>query len=182
MLSARLARAADAIMPGIIPTAKECHDEGSANPLDDDRQATLSSVLATALVFDVAGSLAQAPKQGAARPLSNIKFPPDDDVKCLVDVVENGDPNTGPSTFIMKARPNCVVPAHYHTAEEQLLVVQGEVSTGMEGMSDIALGAGGFAMMPSKQVHWFACTSKDTCLMFVSFDRKYDITWVKDKK
>ena len=141
-----------------------------------------ASVLATALVFGVTGRPAQTPKQGAARPLSGINFPPDDDAKCLVDVLENGDPKTGPSTFLMKARPNCVVPAHYHTAEEQLLVVQGEVSTGMEGMSEMVLGAGGFAMMPSKQVHWFTCTSKDSCLMFVTFDRKYDITWVKDKK
>jgi len=32
------------------------------------------------------------------------------------------------------------VPAHYHTAEEQLLIVRGEVSTGMEGMADTLLG------------------------------------------
>ena len=60
-------------------------------------------------------------------------------------------------------------------------MVRGEVLTGMEGMSETVLGPGGFAMMPGKAVHWFTCTSKDACLMFVTFDRTYDIVWVKEK-
>ncbi len=106
---------------------------------------------------------------------------PDDDVKCLSSVVENGDPATGASTILLKATPGCVVPPHFHTAEEQLLVVRGQVSTGMEGMSTTVLVAGGFAMMPGKKPHWFTCASKTECLLFVTFDQKYDITWVKRK-
>jgi quercetin dioxygenase-like cupin family protein len=75
-----------------------------------------------------------------------------------------------------------VVPAHYHTAEEQLMVVRGDVLTGMDGMAEATLGPGGFAMMPSKAMHWFTCKSKDICLMFVTFDRKYDIVWAKPQK
>ena len=82
----------------------------------------------------------------------------------------------------MKATPKCVVSPHYHTAEEQLIIVKGNVSTGMEGMKDTVLGPGGFAMMPSKAMHWFTCKSKDTCLMFVTFDRTYDIVWAKPQK
>jgi len=37
-------------------------------------------------------------------------------------------------------------------------------------------------MMASKQVHWFSCTAKEECLMFVTFDRAYDIVWVKQSK
>jgi hypothetical protein len=37
--------------------------------------------------------------------------------------LETGDPLTGPSTWILKARPGCVVAWHSHTAEEQLIVV-----------------------------------------------------------
>jgi quercetin dioxygenase-like cupin family protein len=75
-----------------------------------------------------------------------------------------------------------VVPAHYHTAEEQLMVVRGDVLTGMDGMPETTMGPGGFAMMPSKAMHWFTCKSKVTCLMFVTFDRKYDIVWAKPAK
>lgn len=125
---------------------------------------------------------AQAPKTGFARPLRDVQFPQGHNPECLQFSIENGDLKTGPATAIMKAAPNCVVPAHYHTAEEQLLIVHGELSTGMEGMPDRVLGPGGFAMMASRQVHWFACTAKEECLMFVTFDRAYDIVWVKDKK
>lgn len=124
----------------------------------------------------------QARNTGFTRALADVKFPKDDKPDCLQFAIENGDLKTGPSTAIMKAAPNCVVPPHYHTAEEQLVIVRGEVSTGMEGMPDALLGPGGFAMMAGKLVHWFTCTAKEECLMFVTFDRAYDMVWVKEKK
>jgi quercetin dioxygenase-like cupin family protein len=148
------------------------HETGLSRP----RIAILLILLATI------SASAQAPKTGFARPFTDVKFPGDDEPKCLQFALENGDLEKGPSTAIMLAKPNCVVPAHYHTAEEQLIIVRGEVSTGMEGMHDTILGPGGFAMMASKQVHWFTCTAKEECLMFVTFDRAYDIVWVKQKK
>src|SRR3977135_3424071 len=129
---------------------------------------------------------AQAPKteikSGIVRQLSEVRFPAGEGPDCLQFFLENGDMKTGPSTAIMKAKPKCVVPPHYHTAEEQLLIVKGNVSTGMEAMKDTVLGPGGFAMMPSKQPHWFTCTAKEECLMFVTFDRAYDIVWLKPDK
>jgi len=129
---------------------------------------------------------AQAPKtegkSGIVRQLSEVRFPAGEGPDCLQFFLENGDMKTGPSTAIMKAKPNCVVPPHYHTAEEQLIIVKGDVSTGMEGMKDTVLGPGGFAMMPSKAPHWFSCTAKEECLMFVTFDRAYDIVWLKPRK
>lgn len=138
--------------------------------------------LIAALLLGLALSLsAQAPKSGIARQLSDVKFPAGEGPDCLQFFLENGDMKTGPSTAIMKATPGCVIPPHYHTAEEQLIIVKGNVSTGMDGMQDTVLGPGGFAMMPSKAVHWFTCTAKEECLMFVTFDRAYDIVWVKKK-
>ena len=129
---------------------------------------------------------AQAPntgsKSGIVRQLSEVRFPAGEGPDCLQFFLENGDMKTGPSTAIMKAKPKCVVPPHYHTAEEQLIIVKGDVSTGMEGMKDAVLGPGGFAMMPSKAPHWFTCTAKEECLMFVTFDRAYDIVWIKPQK
>lgn len=146
------------------------------------RKLFLAVPFAVAVFFVVAAGSAQAPHQGMVRTLAEAKFTADDDLKCLSDVLENGDPATGPSTFLLKAAPNCVVPPHYHTAEEQLIVVQGQVSAGMDGVAPATLGPGGFAMMPGKDTHWFTCTSKEDCVMFVTFDRTYDIVWVKDKK
>jgi quercetin dioxygenase-like cupin family protein len=111
-------------------------------------------------------------------PLKDAPFSQDEDVKCLQGALENGDPEAGPSTFLLKAPPGCRVAAHYHTAEEQLIVIQGSVTTGMKGMPEVALTAGGFAVMPGKAVHWFSCSGKIPCLMAVTFDKKYDIVWV----
>jgi len=130
--------------------------------------------------FAAAASLSsQEQHRGVVRPLSDAKIEQDPDSKCLAGALENGDPNTGPSTFLLRAAPNCLVPWHYHTAEEQLIVVSGDVEAGMDGVSPRVLQAGGFAMMPGKEKHWFSCKSKDSCLMFVTFDRAYDIFWVK---
>jgi quercetin dioxygenase-like cupin family protein len=133
-------------------------------------------VLAVTLSAQVPNS---GPKPGVVRQLSEVKFPLGDGPDCLQFFLETGDLKTGPSTAIMKAAPKCVIPPHYHTAEEQLIIVKGDVSTGMQGMQDTVLGPGGFAMMPSKQPHWFTCTAKEECLMFVTFDRAYDIVWLK---
>jgi quercetin dioxygenase-like cupin family protein len=134
------------------------------------------------LLIVAASSPAQAPHHGVVKPLSSAKLTSDGQPPCLKSALENGNPDSGASTFLLEATPGCVVPAHYHTAEEQLIVVRGDVLTGMDGMSEKILGPGGFAMMPSKAMHWFTCQSKAPCLMFVTFDRTYDIVWAKPQK
>ena len=52
----------------------------------------------------------------------------------------------------------------------------------MDGMPEKILGLAGFARMPGKVMHWFTCQSKEPCLMFVTFDRTYDIVWAKPLK
>jgi len=133
--------------------------------------------LGFSLLIAVAAS-AQSPKAGMVSPLAQIKF--ESGKGCLASATENGDPATGPSTLILKAPPNCKVPWHYHTAEEQLIVTQGTVQAEMDGMPASKLESGGFAMMPSKVKHRFSCESKNECIMFVTFDRKYDVVWLKD--
>jgi quercetin dioxygenase-like cupin family protein len=124
----------------------------------------------------------QTAAHGVVTPLASATLVFDGEPTCLKVARENGDPDIGASTFLLEAPSGCVVPAHYHTAEEQLMVVRGDVLTGMDGMAETTMGPGGFAMMPSKAMHWFTCKSKVTCLMFVTFDRKYDIVWAQPAK
>ena len=124
----------------------------------------------------------QTAAHGVVTPLASANLVFDGEPTCLKVARENGDPDIGASTFLLEAPSGCVVPAHYHTAEEQLMVVRGDVLTGMDGMAETTMGPGGFAMMPSKAMHWFTCKSKETCLMFVTFDRKYDIVWAQPAK
>lgn len=134
------------------------------------------------LLGAVVSSRGQTAPHGVVTPLASANLVFDGEPACLKVARENGDPDIGASTFLLEAPSGCVVPAHYHTAEEQLMVVRGDVLTGMDGMPETTMGPGGFAMMPSKAMHWFTCKSKVTCLMFVTFDRKYDIVWAKPAK
>jgi hypothetical protein len=76
-------------------------------------------------------------------------------VACLASALETGTPSSGPSTWILKAPPGCIVPWHSHSAE------------------------GGFAMMPGRVAHQFTCRGANSCLMFITFDGAYDIKWGK---
>jgi quercetin dioxygenase-like cupin family protein len=134
----------------------------------------------TGLLLGGANSANTAEPHHGVTPLAEARFVQDEDVKCLNSALENGNPDTGPSTFLLKAPAGCQVAAHYHTAEEQLIVIQGSVATGMKGMHKVTLTAGGVAVMPGKAIHWFNCVGKTACLMVVTFDQKYDIVWVKD--
>jgi quercetin dioxygenase-like cupin family protein len=135
---------------------------------------------ASAIIVTLAISSALARQADhRATPLDQIPFAPDDDVKCLSSAVLRGDPGKGPSTLILKAPSGCLVAWHYHTAREELMVASGEVRTEMDGMAPTMLGAGGYASMASKQPHQFTCSGKAECVMFVTFDSVYDITWGK---
>src|SRR5207249_2729259 len=77
----------------------------------------------------------QTSPHGVVTPLASANLVFDGEPACLKVARENGDPDKGPSTFLLEAPSGCVVPPHYHTAEEQWIVVRGDVLTGMEGKS-----------------------------------------------
>ncbi len=120
--------------------------------------------------------------KSAATPLDSIRFEADSDVKCLLSAVETGDPDKGPSTIILKAPAGCVVPWHFHTAQEQAVVIRGVVKMEMSGSPAMSLGPGAFAVMAGKVPHQFSCEHKEVCLILVWFDGKYDITWGRGNK
>ena len=137
------------------------------------------SIAVLSLTVGASGSATPDQMKGDVKPLNSIHFEQDGDVRCLLSALETGDPEKGPSTFILKAPPGCVVPWHSHTAQEQAIVTSGTVKMEMDAHSAVTLGAGGFAVMQSKTAHQFSCTGSSPCILTVAFDRPYDIFWVK---
>ena len=111
-------------------------------------------------------------------PLANANFKISGDPSCLSTAVEVGDPSTGPATILLKATKGCVVRWHFHTAEEQIMVVKGEFKVEMISMPAAVLVPGGFTLIPSKEKHQFTCTHRSECLLFLTIDRPFDSTWV----
>jgi len=143
-------------------------------------KAGMIKVLCAAVLCGLSGvALAQDAMTGAVKPFAAVRFAPDPDVACLLSALETGNPASGASTWILKAPVGCLVPWHSHTAQEQLIVVAGEVVAEMTGHPPTLLGPGGFAMMAGRMAHQFTCQGRDGCVMFVTFDRAYDIKWEK---
>ena len=95
---------------------------------------------------------------------------------CTVGSVQNGDPTKGPSIVFAKMGAGCVIPWHWHTASEHLMMVSGVARIEMKDGKPLTLEAGGYARMPSRHVHEFRC--EQACALYVYSDAAFDIHYV----
>src|SRR6266516_1341069 len=121
--------------------------------------------------------IAHAEDMGVLRKLSENKLAPMEGLpSCVTMAVESGDPAKGSSVIVFKGTAGCSIPWHWHTPTEHVMIVSGSAKVEMKGGSSATLGPGGYALMPSKHVHQFTCTS--ACSAFVSSDAVFDIHYV----
>jgi len=95
---------------------------------------------------------------------------------CTRASVVNGDPTKGPSIILAKATTGCVIPWHWHTPNEHVMIVSGSVSLQMKDAKPVSLQAGAFALMPSHHAHQFKCLR--TCALYIYSDTAFDIHYV----
>ncbi len=95
---------------------------------------------------------------------------------CATAAVPQGDPAKGPAFILGKVQKNCVIPWHWHTANENIMMVSGEARLDIKDGIPLTLTAGGFAMMPSKHIHRFTCIS--ACTFYIHSDAIFDIHYV----
>jgi quercetin dioxygenase-like cupin family protein len=108
------------------------------------------------------------------RNIAETKFEPVPGMPtCAPGAVLSGDPTKGPSIIIGKLSAGCSVPWHFHTPNEQLMMISGVAHVEVKDGKPITLRACGFAMMPSRHVHQLRCAT--TCTLFVHSDAAYDI-------
>jgi quercetin dioxygenase-like cupin family protein len=98
---------------------------------------------------------------------------------CAPGSVKSGDPAKGPSIILAKADSGCVIPWHWHSPNEHLMMVRGAARVDMKDGKPLVLKVGDYAMLPGKHVHRFVCTS--SCLFYVHSDAAFDIHYVNDK-
>lgn len=95
---------------------------------------------------------------------------------CASGAVASGDPGKGPSFIMAKMAAGCVFPWHWHTPNEHLMIVSGTAMAEMKDGKAVRLEAGAFALMPSKHVHRFSCTT--ACSLYVYSDTAFDMHYV----
>ena len=95
---------------------------------------------------------------------------------CMTLSVQRGDPSKGPSVILLKFKPGCSVPWHWHTAAEQLMVVSGTGKAQMKDGKPVTVHPGDYLYLPAKHVHTFAAVTAVT--MFDLPDGPFDIHYV----
>jgi quercetin dioxygenase-like cupin family protein len=130
-----------------------------------------------AAVFVACLFIGHAEEMGVLRKLSENKLAPMAGLpSCITMAVESGDPSKGASVIVFKGTAGCSIPWHWHTPTEHVMIVSGSAKVEMKGGSSAILSPGGYAMMPSKHVHQFTCTS--ACSAFVNSDGAFDIHYL----
>jgi quercetin dioxygenase-like cupin family protein len=95
---------------------------------------------------------------------------------CLSMSVQRGDPSKGPSVILLKFKPGCVVPWHWHTASEQLILVSGAGKAQMKDGQPATVHPGDYLYLPGKHVHQFTAVTAVT--MFDLPSGPFDIHYV----
>lgn len=95
---------------------------------------------------------------------------------CTVGSVQNGDPAKGPSIVFAKIDAGCVIPWHWHTPSEHLMMVSGVARIEMKDGKPLTLESGGYALMPSRHAHQFRC--ERACSLYIYSDAAFDIHYV----
>ena len=131
-----------------------------------------------AVAFGLFAAAALAQDAGVVRPLAENKLATMPGLPtCMRLAVENGDPAKGPSVILFKGATGCLIPWHWHTATEHVMLVSGSAKIEMkdQGKSSV-LGPGGYVMFPGKHVHQFTCPA--ACTAFLYSDAAFDIHYV----
>ncbi len=95
---------------------------------------------------------------------------------CTTGSVQSGNPMTGPSIILAKIPTGCSIPWHWHTPNENVMIVSGVGRMDMKDEKSLTLRAGGFAMMASHHVHQFKCLS--SCQLYIYSDAAFDVHYV----
>ena len=95
---------------------------------------------------------------------------------CASAATLRGDPRTGPAWVLLKLASGCRVPAHWHTPNEDLLVISGRGTLTMMDGKSLQFVPGAYASLPSHHIHQASCSR--ACLLFNSADGAFDIHYV----
>lgn len=127
---------------------------------------------AAAHAADTAPMLAVNPQTLKFTPIPNMP-------SCVSAAALRGNPRSGPAWVLLKLASGCRVPTHWHTANEDLVVISGRGSLVMKDAPPLQFVPGAFASLPNHHTHQANCTR--SCLLFAIGDAAFDIHYVDAK-
>ena len=130
--------------------------------------------------FRASAEPAQPPKHDAITMApGTLKFSTPPGVpSCATVAVLRGDPTKGPSVVMQRTTAGCRIPWHWHTPNEEVMVVKGGGMLEMKDGLPLRLQPGAYAFLPGHHVHRASCVT--ACTLFVSSDGVFDIHYVDE--
>lgn len=92
---------------------------------------------------------------------------------CEISVL-HGDPTQNNSDIFLKVPANSVLPRHWHTSVERMVLVSGELHVTYDGHSTAILKPGTYAYGPAKLPHKAECKKAGPCVLFIAFESPVD--------
>ena len=115
-------------------------------------------------------------------PLAQVKWEPISGMpKGFFTAMLHEEPTTKAHDRLIKIPAGGVVPRHWHTANEAVVVVKGTFRLAGADGKMTALMPGDYAYIPAKTIHEGTCGGKGGCLMYLSIDGAFDMN-VVDKQ
>jgi hypothetical protein len=156
-----------AFVAGALVSLSACGAQESANPPAEESQP-MSHISGDS---DAEAILLQRPADAAFLAIPGVP-------ECTTIAPLRGDMANGPSTLMVRMTTNCLVPNHWHTPSEELVVLQGAPLAQMKGEKAQVLEVGSYSQLPSGHIHRFRCISEEDCLIFVVADAAFDIHYL----
>jgi quercetin dioxygenase-like cupin family protein len=92
---------------------------------------------------------------------------------CEIAVL-HGDPAKPNADVFFRVPAGYVIPPHWHTSPERMVLVSGELQVTYAGHGPAVLKAGTYAYGPPKAPHEATCTAAGPCVLFIAFQDPVD--------
>ena len=88
--------------------------------------------------------------------------------------VLHGDPAKPNADVFFRVPGKAVIPRHWHTSAERMVLVSGEMAVSYDGQEPATLRPGTYAFGPAKAPHSATCASAAPCVLFIAFEGPVD--------
>ena len=88
--------------------------------------------------------------------------------------VLHGNPSKRNADVFLKVPPKAMIPAHWHTSAERMILIAGELHINYVGQEKVILKPGNYAYGPAKLSHDGICASETPCILFIAFESPVD--------
>lgn len=118
-----------------------------------------------------------APQQAFIRTVDDVEWGPCPEFMpdgCGLAVLQ-GDPEQRNADVFFRLAPGTMVPEHWHTSAERMVLISGELHVDYQGQEPVVMHPGTYAYGPARLPHTTYCAEgEEDCVLFIAFEEPVD--------